>query len=149
MGEEKGTKTGRERAMRMIPALRLDLRTWWLASGRPDDGLVFPMRDGRPWSDGKYRKWRRLSFKPALERAGLDRGIRVYDLRHAHASHLLQSGMTIVEVAERLGHDPATCLSTYAHVVRDFEGQRMDLTAEVAKARSSDRVCDEIPGSRA
>ena len=40
-----------------------------------------------------------------------------------------------MEVAERLGHDPATCLSTYAHVVREFAGRRTDLTAEISRAR--------------
>jgi hypothetical protein len=42
-------------------------------------------------------------------------------------------------LAWRTCWDPATCLSIYAHVVREFEGSRMDLTAEISRARDDAR----------
>ena len=41
-----------------------------------------------------------------------------HDLRHHHASVLLSAGVSPALVAERLGHDVKTLLSTYAHVIR-------------------------------
>jgi integrase len=44
--------------------------------------------------------------------------IRFHDLRHVHATLLLQDGEP-VHVAERLGHaDPSMTLCVYAHVIR-------------------------------
>ena len=40
-----------------------------------------------------------------------------HDLRHHHASSLLAAGVNPAKVAERLGHDLKTLLTTYAHVM--------------------------------
>ena len=47
-----------------------------------------------------------LSFEPTL-----------HDLRHAHASWLLDEGIPVMTVADRLGHDPAVLLRIYAHLM--------------------------------
>jgi integrase len=53
---------------------------------------------------------------PLLERAGLD--IRFHDLRHTCATLLLQAGVHVKAVSERLGHSSITItLETYAHVL--------------------------------
>jgi integrase len=44
-----------------------------------------------------------------------------HDLRHHHASVLLSEGVSPALVAERLGHDLKTLLTTYAHVIRKDE----------------------------
>ncbi|MBQ8443736.1 MAG: tyrosine-type recombinase/integrase [Clostridia bacterium] len=42
--------------------------------------------------------------------------IRIHDLRHSHASYLLASGCSVVDVAKRLGHKNINqTLNTYAH----------------------------------
>jgi integrase len=43
--------------------------------------------------------------------------IRWHDLRHTHATLLLNAGRPVHEVARRLGHTAEMCLSTYAHVL--------------------------------
>ena len=50
---------------------------------------------------------------------------------------LIASGLNVVEAARRLGHSPAMCLSTYAHVFDEYEGRRIDLDFEIAEARGS------------
>ena len=46
--------------------------------------------------------------------------IRLHDLRHIHATLLLQAGIPVHVVAAQLGHaDPAITLRVYAHVLRD------------------------------
>lgn len=58
-------------------------------------------------------------LKPAGAAAGVP-GVRIHDLRHHHASVLLEAGTPIHHVAQRLGHRDATVtLSVYAHVIND------------------------------
>jgi len=43
--------------------------------------------------------------------------IRLHDLRHSHASHLIELGFAPVAIAERLGHEKVeTTLNTYVHL---------------------------------
>jgi integrase len=64
--------------------------------------------------------------------------VRLYDLRHAHASALHYCSYTTPEAAERLGHGPALHIETYAHVIRAMSGQRYaSLDELIAAARGS------------
>lgn len=57
-------------------------------------------------------------YKPLLKRAGIDTDLRLYDLRHTHATLLLLAGVNIKVVSERLGHASVTItLNTYSHVL--------------------------------
>lgn len=53
-----------------------------------------------------------------------------HDLRHHHASVLLSEGVSPALVAERLGHDLKTLLSTYAHVIRKDEDRVRQIVDE-------------------
>jgi integrase len=75
--------------------------------------------------------------KPALEAARLNRGIRVYDLRHARATAMIYEGRNPVEIAAEMGHSPQVLLSTYAHVMAEHRGERIDPVALIAEARSA------------
>ena len=58
-------------------------------------------------------------IKRTAPKAGLD-PIRVHDLRHSHASLLIEMGFNIVQISERLGHESVkTTLDTYAHLNPD------------------------------
>ena len=52
-----------------------------------------------------------------IEKSGVKR-IRLHDLRHSHASMLVDMGVPqIMEIAERLGHEKVeTTLNTYSHL---------------------------------
>ena len=51
--------------------------------------------------------------------AGLD-PIRLHDLRHSHASMLIDMGFDALEISERLGHESVkTTLDTYSHLYPD------------------------------
>lgn len=55
------------------------------------------------------------------------RRIRVHDLRHSHASLLIEMGISILYVSERLGHeDIQTTLETYAHLYPHKNEQVLD-----------------------
>lgn len=50
------------------------------------------------------------------EKAGVKR-IRIHDLRHSHASLLVEMGFQPLAIAERLGHEKIeTTLNTYSHL---------------------------------
>ncbi len=59
-----------------------------------------------------------------------------YDLRHAYASLQIRAGVSIPELAERLGHSPQMTVSTYTHVIRELEGEpRVSAAAQIEQAR--------------
>lgn len=80
--------------------------------GVGEDGLVFHY-EGRAIGRAMAAK----HMRTAAARANLD-GHGWHDLRHHHASVLLSDGVGPALVAERLGHDVKTLMSTYAHVIR-------------------------------
>ncbi len=56
--------------------------------------------------------------------------IRLHDLRHTHASHLLRAGVNVKVVSERLGHASVSfTLDTYGHVM---PGQQAEAAAAAA-----------------
>jgi len=58
--------------------------------------------------------------------------MRLHDLRHVHATLLLEAGVPVHVVAARLGHaDPAITLRVYAHVLRDQAGVVADVFARL------------------
>ena len=62
-----------------------------------------------------------LAYVIKLAAAGADvKKIRVHDLRHSHASLLINNGANIKAVSERLGHDDIkTTLNTYGHLYKN------------------------------
>jgi integrase len=123
LGEEKDTKTGRERSVPLRKALAQDLKKWKLKSGRPsDDQLVFPAKLGGLWRDHDYRNWRKRNFMTAVEMSGVVCP-RPYDLRHCCASLRFAEGVNPAEIASEMGHSLETLLGTYTHVIKELAGQ--------------------------
>jgi integrase len=127
-GKLKGQKTGRPpRTVRLLAPLRQDLAEWQLASGRPDDdAFVFPAASGDVWHLHDWQNWPRRVFAPAAAAVGLDDAVP-YDLRHSFASLLIHEGrLSVVEIAQQLGHSPTMTLNTYGHVIAELaEAERV------------------------
>jgi len=103
--------------------------------GPGQHNLVFHT-DGRPVGRSMASKYVRL----AVRGAGLE-GYTWHDLRHHHASVLLSNGVSPALVAERLGHDVKTLLSTYAHVIRaDDDRVRAIVDASLANVTDFSRT---------
>ena len=59
------------------------------------------------------------------KKAGLKR-IRVHDLRHSHASMLIEEGFSALLISERLGHENIeTTLQTYSHL---YPNKQLEVT---------------------
>lgn len=96
----------------LIDAHRKVQRAHYLANGlRPDPDLVFANEQGLSLDHSRVDR----AWKAITKRAGVS-GVRFHDLRHAHATYLLDAGVALTVVSERLGHSQtSTTLNIYAH----------------------------------
>jgi integrase len=113
------------RAVPLPPEVRQALRELHLRAGRPESGLVFPGRRGKPLDPSNLL---RRHFRPALERAkvGADetplaaarvKELRLYDLRHGFATAALESGADVRTTADLMGHATTKMtMEVYQHV---------------------------------
>ncbi len=88
-------------------------RRAWGDAYRSDLDLIFCRPDGSPHDPNVIdrRFGRRIRALPSLP------AIRLHDLRHTHATLLLEDGVDVKTVSERLGHDSVqTTLELYGHV---------------------------------
>jgi integrase len=108
-------KTARETGQaRMIP-LPGDWpnRLRAMARDRPT-GPLFRNHDGGPWCPMALCQ----AFARARTRAGLERHVVAYSLRHSRITRWLASGVPVATVAALVGHaNPTMTLSVYSHVV--------------------------------
>lgn len=99
--------------------------------------LVFSHPDGRPFRpDSVSRALHEIAWTVGLK------GVRLHDLRHAHATILLQQGVHPKIVQERLGHSSvATTLDIYSHVLPGLQ--------EAAARRFEEGLQSVSPASQA
>ena len=95
-----------------------------LSSLPRDTELVFTNDIGNPVDTNTVIK---NYYKPLLKRVGVEADLRLYDLRHTHATLLLLAGVNIKVVSERLGHASVTItLNTYSHVLPTMQREGVD-----------------------
>lgn len=145
------TKTRKQRWVRLLEPLAMDLVEYRLTSGR-SNGLLFPRADGRPWSRDDWRNWHRRVFRPNTAAVGLA-GARPYDLRGSFVSLLIWEGQTIVEVSRQAGHSVATSDRHYARMFEDFHPDERTSAEEQIRAarqpggRGMDALFDRTVGT--
>ncbi len=65
-------------------------------------------------------------FNEGIKKSGVKK-IRLHDLRHSHATMLINAGVNIVAVSKRLGHsDINQTLKTYTHLLKDTDDKMME-----------------------
>ena len=99
-----------------------------------NQGYVFTTLNGSPLNpDMLTYAWHRIAVKAGLPH------IRLHDLRHFHASLLLQAGTNPKVVQERLGHSTiAVSLDVYSHVVPGIEEKAASAFADIMNSRSGE-----------
>jgi integrase/recombinase XerD len=80
-----------------------------------DDEAFFLNNEGKRMQSFYYR----LSI--LKERAGIDKEFSTHTLRHSVATHLLQSGMKIEDIAKFLGHASLESTQLYTHIVNTLD----------------------------
>lgn len=95
---------------------------------KPSD-FVFTRRSGESLSPSMISR----RFRELVRRGEFPR-IRLHDLRHTHASHLLQAGGNIKAVQERLGHaNPMFTIDTYIHLMPTIQAEAVKSLAKFYK----------------
>ena len=91
-----------------------------------ENGLVFPSHAGTPLEERNVLR----RFQVICEANGLPK-LRLYDLRHTHASLLIHEGVHPKKISERLGHSSIKLtMDTYGHL---FEGSDRDSAEKMEK----------------
>ena len=97
--------------------------------GYVETGLVATREDGSWIHPERFSRW----FEAHRKKAGLP-AIRAHDLRHTHATLLLQAGVHPKVVQERLGHSSITVtLDTYSHVIPAMQEDAAELAARLVQ----------------
>ena len=132
----KEPKSGRTRTVALSATVIEELRAYRIKQAQEllrlglratDETFVCTREDGRPLQPDTFTQdWDRKLSKTTLPR------IRFHDLRHAHATHLLSSGVHPKVASERLGHSKVgITLDLYSHVL---PGMQADAVARVDDA---------------
>jgi integrase len=100
-------------ALREFRKEQLELRIKLGAGKLPDDGLLFAGFDGEPRAPSSVsRAWSGAT------------GVGYHNLRHTHASQLIDGDVDIVTISKRLGHaTPAITLAVYAHMFKKTDAK--------------------------
>ena len=85
----------------------------WRGEDEKAGALHLISYNGKPLSSIKTAWWR------ALNRAGVTRRIRPYDLRHAFATDLIAGGVDVGTVSKLMGHSSPTMILTHYQYVMD------------------------------
>jgi integrase len=109
----------------LVEALRehrkaaLELRMQLGAGRLPDDALLFATVEGGPLSSNAQS----AAWADFADSIGMP-DVTFHDLRHTHASQLIDAGVDIVTISKRLGHaKPDITLRIYAHLFRNDDSK--------------------------
>lgn len=64
----------------------------------------------------------------------------LHGLRHTHATILLNSGINVKVIAERLGNTVEMIYTIYGHVLKELEEKAVDLFAEILASGANFRA---------
>lgn len=117
----KAPKTPRSRRSIKMPKQLVQLLLEHKELNLMNSPLMFPSLKGTVLNE---RNVVLRHFKPLLPLAGLATTVRLYDLRHTHATLLLKAGVHLKIVSERLGHSSiALTADTYSHVLPGMQDE--------------------------
>lgn len=91
--------------------------------------LLFSTKVGTTISRNTYRT---RVWLPAVQASGVNFSVRVYDLRHAHASWLLAGGADPKGVMERMGHGQIQTTQKYLHTLPKTDRRNLNALSRIA-----------------
>jgi integrase len=144
---EKETKSGRDRVLALPAMLVAELRRHRAEQAQEllqlgirltDDSYVVAQADGTPLQPNSLTH----GFADFLDAHGLQR-VRLHDLRHSHATHLLAAGIHPKIASERLGHSKVgITLDLYSHVLPGMQAEAAAAVDSAIQAALQKRAAD-------
>ena len=102
------TKTGKSRYVILNPMALQILESLPKVAGNP---YVFPGKvEGQPINNPIK------AFKRIIDRAGIEASFRLHDLRHTHASLIINNGGSLYDVQAALNHANSSMSEKYSHL---------------------------------
>ena len=104
---------------------------------RSDLDLIFANPDGTPLMPNSISS----TVSRVCRRLGLPKGASLHVLRHSHASLLLEEGVDLATVSERLGHSSVrTTADIYSHAIRGKDQEAAEMWDKImAPAREASK----------
>ena len=95
-----------------------------------DSAFIFAREDGHP----QLRKVIETRLKRLLKKTGIEKNVTPHSFRHTHTSLLIEAGVGIKEIQQRLGHsDINTTMNIYAHMTTNMEEKASQQFSELMK----------------
>jgi site-specific recombinase XerD len=111
---ERG-KGQKDRQVLLSKTLLQELRRCW-KTYRPERYLIEGKVPGQPMAATSIQR----AFRAACQRAGIEKRVTPRSLRHAFATHLVESGTRLQAVQALLGHRSLSTTAIYAHLAKTW-----------------------------
>jgi integrase len=122
----------RERHLRLVAGIPDGVEVDTSLIRLPEGALAFPALDGTDLSALRCPSSVTQIFARRTRKLGFP-GMRFHDLRASHGTLLLDRGVGVHTVAERLGHDPALLLRVYAKRTKKSDTMAADIIGTMTK----------------
>jgi integrase/recombinase XerD len=123
----KNAKGGKDRYVPIAPAMIQELRQWWLT--HQNQNWLFPS-PGRGWADRTLTLSQLMSksttfmsvssvqtaYRLAKAASGANGLSTTHTLRHSYATHLLEEGVSLLQISRYLGHESLDTTVIYTHL---------------------------------
>ena len=127
-------KGGKDRYVPLAPPMIAELRHWWRAHQNPK--LLFPS-PGRGWADRTLTLSQRLhlstgpmsesavqsAYRLARAASRVNPVSTTHTLRHSYATHLLEEGVSLLQISRYLGHESIETTVIYTHLTAISEAR--------------------------
>jgi len=127
-------KGGKERFVPLAPAMVAQLRQWW--STHRNRTFLFPS-PGRGWADRTESLAQsmsrstaplsvsavQLAYRLARAASGVNSASTTHSLRHSYATHLLEEGVSLLQISKYLGHESIETTVIYTHLTAISEAK--------------------------
>jgi site-specific recombinase XerD len=127
-------KGGKDRYVPMAVAMVEELRDWWRAHRNPK--FLFPS-PGRGWADRTLSLSQsmtastapmsvssvQMAYRLARAASGVNSASTTHSLRHSYATHLLEEGVSLLQISRYLGHESIETTVIYTHLTAISEAR--------------------------
>ena len=127
-------KGGKERFVPIAPAMVGQLRQWWCTHRHRT--LLFPS-PGRGWADRSESLSQsmgrstgcmsvsavQMAYRLARAASGVNSASTTHSLRHSYATHLLEEGVSLLQISKYLGHESIETTVIYTHLTAISEAR--------------------------